>query len=1073
MADTVPAMLEPGEFVIRRDAARRIGQPALNALNNFDRVGGAHGAIDELIALGGLGMQEGGFAPSPYGSFHELVQARGSAEEGSEEYQLLQDQINALYQQGGGTYEGATEAFGTPAQPNVPAQSDPTQNLTQQPTSLSSLTQQFAPQQQMPQTSDVGGAYDPSTWTERSPLGKSLMSTFSGDQSYEPSLGDQLTQRAGLYGRGGYQEGGAVGTDSSKFVGPLSVEGEDWKRKMEKIAEMSEGRPELGLRRDYVDWETATPEKREAFERTAAKHERKKRVMDEADLARSMRSDPDFADVEVPNISSLLRLQEGYTKGRTAVDDTESAFSSSLGRARELEDLNFERHLDVVGEQAARAKRKELTTPKDIKWGKGSPYPVGAQRQDLPLLEAQMQLGIRDVDPSVNPMRRERGAGLVGSSTEDAGWTRKALPTLGPVLSDAEYLALTTPGVSQEEFEDIEGLHKTQFEKEAEERAAQEKYVEAYQAGEIEDVIGGAQQALGTDWQDPMAFTEEPKVTEETGNSLEDIVKGMHWSEFQNLDAEGERNLRNKIRLESGYSQEEIDMMNMYKKSKGFQQGGMVGETRREYTPGTSLGVVDEDRTLMSQLKNMQGDISLLQLQKDMHYPDPKMFKEYRSLKESMGDIMTQEEMMGVLNKAAKKTQGMFKPEGYQEGGEVASDATRTSQMEDIFLSQKRPLRMTPLWEQIIRGITGTQEPMTPDEKTDRYFRDRGPVLMDEEQPIFVDPKDVKDLYSMQRRDDRYDKYNTRDYFMNRGARAYDIDELLKMRNKGESVQDALMGYQDGGNVYSYAGAGTSTVPTLEDIWASTGIKPNQANIDRFEEYDPSREKTVIDDYWGNLESMRKSGGAKVGEARKQAQAVGKGFSGMGQRGAGVQDTLSSMMEAQKAGGEQEYRGLFESIRGMREDYLTEQTANLYDIDAAEGTIPNKTNVNETAGGEQYLSQDAWYQLGFPDEASWQQWVDAGSNSDTMGQYGQSPQAMASNMAATTSLSDVRLKKDINYIFTMKNGVPIYTFNYKWSDDVNIGTMAQDIEDMIPEAVSTNSAGYKMVNYSKVFNYGN
>ena len=68
--------------------------------------------------------------------------------------------------------------------------------------------------------------------------------------------------------------------------------------------------------------------------------------------------------------------------------------------------------------------------------------------------------------------------------------------------------------------------------------------------------------------------------------------------------------------------------------------------------------------------------------------------------------------------------------------------------------------------------------------------------------------------------------------------------------------------------------------------------------------------------------------------------------------------------------------------------------------------------------------------------------------------------------------SDVRLKKDINYLFTMNNGVPIYTFKYKWSDDISIGTMAQDIEDMIPEAVSHDSNGYKMVNYSKVFNYG-
>ena len=89
-----------------------------------------------------------------------------------------------------------------------------------------------------------------------------------------------------------------------------------------------------------------------------------------------------------------------------------------------------------------------------------------------------------------------------------------------------------------------------------------------------------------------------------------------------------------------------------------------------------------------------------------------------------------------------------------------------------------------------------------------------------------------------------------------------------------------------------------------------------------------------------------------------------------------------------------------------------------------------------------------------------------------MGTFGQDPQSAASNLATTTGLSDVRLKKDINYIFTMENGVPIYAFKYKWSDDVNIGTMAQDIEDMIPEAVSTNSAGFKMVNYSKVFNYG-
>ena len=71
-----------------------------------------------------------------------------------------------------------------------------------------------------------------------------------------------------------------------------------------------------------------------------------------------------------------------------------------------------------------------------------------------------------------------------------------------------------------------------------------------------------------------------------------------------------------------------------------------------------------------------------------------------------------------------------------------------------------------------------------------------------------------------------------------------------------------------------------------------------------------------------------------------------------------------------------------------------------------------------------------------------------------------------------SGLSDMRLKKDIEHLFTMDNGVPIYSFKYQWSDDTNIGTMAQDIEGIIPDAVSINSKGYKMVDYSKVFNYG-
>ena len=64
MPDTVPAMLEPGEFVIRKDAAEKIGMKNLEMLNNADRLENGNSAIDELIALstlnGSQGMYGGG-----------------------------------------------------------------------------------------------------------------------------------------------------------------------------------------------------------------------------------------------------------------------------------------------------------------------------------------------------------------------------------------------------------------------------------------------------------------------------------------------------------------------------------------------------------------------------------------------------------------------------------------------------------------------------------------------------------------------------------------------------------------------------------------------------------------------------------------------------------------------------------------------------------------------------------------------------------------------------------------------------------------------------------------------------
>ena len=66
--------------------------------------------------------------------------------------------------------------------------------------------------------------------------------------------------------------------------------------------------------------------------------------------------------------------------------------------------------------------------------------------------------------------------------------------------------------------------------------------------------------------------------------------------------------------------------------------------------------------------------------------------------------------------------------------------------------------------------------------------------------------------------------------------------------------------------------------------------------------------------------------------------------------------------------------------------------------------------------------------------------------------------------------SDIRLKKDINKIGISPMGIPIFTFRFK-DDKQNTlyqGTIAQEIIDIIPEAVIIGDNGFYMVDYSKI-----
>jgi hypothetical protein len=69
-------------------------------------------------------------------------------------------------------------------------------------------------------------------------------------------------------------------------------------------------------------------------------------------------------------------------------------------------------------------------------------------------------------------------------------------------------------------------------------------------------------------------------------------------------------------------------------------------------------------------------------------------------------------------------------------------------------------------------------------------------------------------------------------------------------------------------------------------------------------------------------------------------------------------------------------------------------------------------------------------------------------------------------------MSDRTNKENIARIGTHPLGIGIYLFDYKteyrsqWGHGRQFGVMAQEVETVLPEAVSLHADGYKVVNYT-------
>lgn len=71
--------------------------------------------------------------------------------------------------------------------------------------------------------------------------------------------------------------------------------------------------------------------------------------------------------------------------------------------------------------------------------------------------------------------------------------------------------------------------------------------------------------------------------------------------------------------------------------------------------------------------------------------------------------------------------------------------------------------------------------------------------------------------------------------------------------------------------------------------------------------------------------------------------------------------------------------------------------------------------------------------------------------------------------SALSYYSDRRLKENIRHIGQLANGLVTYAFNYIGGSDQQFGVMAQEVLQVLPEAVSHDASGYMYVDYRKVY----
>ena len=75
--------------------------------------------------------------------------------------------------------------------------------------------------------------------------------------------------------------------------------------------------------------------------------------------------------------------------------------------------------------------------------------------------------------------------------------------------------------------------------------------------------------------------------------------------------------------------------------------------------------------------------------------------------------------------------------------------------------------------------------------------------------------------------------------------------------------------------------------------------------------------------------------------------------------------------------------------------------------------------------------------------------------------------------AMSLMASDKRLKENLKPVGKLENGLVVYCFNFKGSPTRQIGLIAQEVQELIPEAVKVDADGFLRVDYDLACNHKN